>query len=146
MLRRSSIAGANQAFFHLPQLFLGGILTRYHIGVDIGGTFTDCAVMDDTGKIVTIAKSSTDHKNPENGVLNVLSAAAQNIGMTRPDLLKNCRFLIHGCTVATNAMVERNGVPTALITTKGHEDAIYIGKVIQKVAGLSNKRSSTNPI
>lgn len=114
-------------------------MTRYHIGVDIGGTFTDCAVMDDTGKIVTIAKSSTDHKNPENGVLNVLSAAAQNIGMTRPDLLKNCRFLIHGCTVATNAMVERNGVPTALITTKGHEDAIYIGKVIQKVAGLSEQ-------
>lgn len=92
--------------------------------------------MDDTGKIVTIAKSSTDHKNPENGVLNVLTRAAQNMGTSRPELLEQCRFLIHGCTVATNAMVERNGVSTALLTTKGHEDAIYIGKVIQKVAGL----------
>ena len=63
-------------------------MTEFHIGVDIGGTFTDCAVMDDTGKIVTIAKSSTDHKNPENGVLNVLTRAAQNMGTSRPELLE----------------------------------------------------------
>lgn len=115
------------------------ILKKYHIGVDIGGTFTDCAIMDDIGTVVTIAKYSTDHKNPERGVLSVLSVAAENIGISRAELLGQCRFLIHGCTVATNAMVERNGVATALLTTKGHEDAIYIGKVIQKVAGLSEQ-------
>lgn len=112
---------------------------RYQIGIDIGGTFTDCAVMDEAGEMVTIAKSPTHRVNPERGVLNVLTLAAENLGMSRSELLTRCRFLIHGCTVATNTMVERNGAPSALFTTKGHEDAIFVGKVIQKAAGLSEQ-------
>src|ERR1700722_19487950 len=106
----------------------------YYIGIDIGGTFTDCAVLDDGGSIVSIAKSPTRRGEPDRGVLEAVEAAARRMTMSVGDLLRECRFFIHGCTVATNAIVERKGVRTGLITTRGHEDAIFIGKGSQKVA------------
>ncbi len=111
----------------------------YYIGIDIGGTFTDCAVLDDTGRIVTIAKSPTRKDDPDEGVINAVTAAARRMNIEPGALLKDCRFFIHGCTVATNAIVERKGVLTALVTTRGHEDAIFIGKASQKVAGRSER-------
>ena len=111
----------------------------YYIGIDIGGTFTDCAVLDDAGRIVTIAKSPTRRGDPDEGVIDAVTAAARRMKIEPGALLKDCRFFIHGCTVATNAMVERKGVRTALVTTRGHEDAIFIGKASQKVAGRSER-------
>ncbi len=112
---------------------------NYYIGIDIGGTFTDCAVLDDAGRIVTIAKSPTRRGDPDQGVIDAVTAAARRMNIEPGALLKDCRFFIHGCTVATNAMVERKGVRTALVTTRGHEDAIFIGKASQKVAGRSER-------
>lgn len=114
-------------------------MTKYYVGIDIGGTFTDCAVLDENGHIATIAKSLSQRQDPGLGVLDVLSIAARQLGQTRQEFLTSCRFILHGCTVATNAMVERRGVKTGLITTAGHEDAIFIGKVLQKAAGLSER-------
>jgi N-methylhydantoinase A len=111
----------------------------YYIGIDIGGTFTDCAVLDDAGRIVTIAKSPTCRGDPDEGVIDAVTAAARRMKIEPGALLKDCRFFIHGCTVATNAIVERKGVRTALVTTRGHEDAIFIGKASQKVAGRSER-------
>ena len=111
-------------------------MTTY-IGIDIGGTFTDCAVLDGEGRILTIAKSPTRRGEPDRGVVEAVAAAARRLGIGLEDLLADCRFLIHGCTVATNAIVERRGVRTALITTRGHEEAIFIGKASQKIAGLT---------
>lgn len=111
----------------------------FFIGIDIGGTFTDCAVLDDAGRIVTIAKSPTRRNDPDRGVLEAVAAVARNIDIEPQQLLAQCRFFIHGCTVATNAIVERKGVRTALLTTRGHEDAIFIGKASQKVAGRSER-------
>ncbi len=109
----------------------------YYIAIDVGGTFTDCAVLNDTGKIVSIAKSPTHRTEPDRGVIEAVEAVARRMKITLSELLQNCRFFIHGCTIATNAIVERKGVETALITTRGHEDAIFIGKGSQKIAGLS---------
>lgn len=109
------------------------------VGIDIGGTFTDCAVLDEDGTVVTIAKSPTRRDDPVTGVMGAIAAAAANMDLDQTGLLSKCRFLIHGCTVATNAVVERSGVPTGLITTRGHEDALFIGKVMQKVAGSSER-------
>ena len=114
-------------------------MIQYYIGIDIGGTFTDCAVLDDGGRIVTIAKAPSRRDDPAEGVMNAIAAAAARMGSETASLLANCRFCIHGCTVATNAMVERNGVRTGLITTRGHEDSIFIGKIVQKVAGQSER-------
>jgi N-methylhydantoinase A len=111
----------------------------YHVAIDIGGTFTDCAMMDQHGQVVCIAKSPSTRADPSDGVLGALGVAAEQVGASLEQLLASTRLLIHGCTVATNAMIQRTGAPTGLITTRGHEDAILIGKVIQKVAGLSER-------
>ena len=111
----------------------------YFIGIDIGGTFTDCVVLDDAGRIATIAKSPTRRTDPDRGVMNAVAAAARRMKTEPAVLLGNCRFFVHGCTVATNAIVERKGVRTALLTTRGHEDAIFIGKASQKVMGRTER-------
>ena len=72
-------------------------------------------------------------------MLDAIRVAADSLETTLDGLLSGCRHLIHGCTIATNAVVERDGVTTGLITTRGHEDAIPIGKVMQKVAGQSER-------
>ena len=112
---------------------------EHYIGIDIGGTFTDCAVLDRDGRIVATAKAPSTREDPAEGVLDAIRVAADSLETTLDGLLSGCRHLIHGCTIATNAVVERNGVSTGLITTKGHEDAIPIGKVMQKVAGQSER-------
>ncbi len=112
---------------------------EHYIGIDIGGTFTDCAVLDRAGRIVATAKAPSTREDPAEGVLDAIRVAADSLETTLDGLLSGCRHLIHGCTIATNAVVERNGVSTGLITTKGHEDAIPIGKVMQKVAGQSER-------
>ena len=111
----------------------------YNIAVDVGGTFTDCAVVDTDGQIVTTAKSPSTPPDFSQGVIGSLDVAADSLDLTTRDLLGQTELLIHGCTVATNAMIERAGVLTGLITTRGHEDSIFIGKVAQKVAGLSER-------
>lgn len=112
---------------------------EHYIGIDIGGTFTDCAVLDGEGRIVATAKAPSTRDDPAQGVLDAIRVAADSLDTTLNGLLSGCRHLIHGCTIATNAVVERNGVTTGLIATRGHEDAIPIGKVMQKVAGQSER-------
>jgi N-methylhydantoinase A len=112
----------------------------YHVAIDIGGTFTDCAVIDADGRVACVAKSPTTRADPTRGVLDVLAVVAEQLGLPLEAFLRQTALLIHGCTVATNAMLERAGAPTGLITTRGHEDALLIGKVAQKVAGLSERQ------
>ncbi len=88
----------------------------FRVGVDTGGTFTDFLILHE-GKVTTHKVLSTP-KNPAEAVLSGMSDA----GITGK---KN---VIHGSTVATNALLERKGVRTALITTKGFEDVLEIGR------------------
>lgn len=111
----------------------------YHVAVDIGGTFTDCAVLDAQGRIAAIAKSFSTPPDFSQGVIAVLELAAESLGLSGPGLLAQTALFIHGCTVATNAMIERTGARTGVLTTRGHEDALFIGNVFQKVAGLSER-------
>jgi N-methylhydantoinase A/oxoprolinase/acetone carboxylase beta subunit len=110
----------------------------HRIGVDIGGTFTDCVVVDAAGRR-TIAKSRTTPGELELGVLDALAQAAAQLDLTRPQLLSQTDQLVHGTTQATNAVLTRTGSPTGLITTRGHEDALLIGKLYSKVAGLAER-------
>ncbi len=110
-----------------------------YVGIDIGGTFTDCAIIDDRGEIVTIAKVPSYPEDPSQAVISVLEVAAGNLKMVIGDFIAQAQVVMHGCTVATNAMVERKGAKSGLLTTRGHEDAIFIGRVTQKVAGLSER-------
>lgn len=125
---------------------------RFRIGVDIGGTFTDCVVVDEAGGRST-AKALTTPGVLEEGVLAALAHNAEQLDLTRRELLAAADLFVHGTTQATNALLTRTGAPTGLITTKGHEDAIVIGRVYAKMAGLverdlvhSSRLSKPEPI
>jgi N-methylhydantoinase A len=108
----------------------------YVIAVDSGGTFSDCVVLDADGGIVR-AKSPSTPPAFEEGVLGAVGEAAGRLGMPIEQLLAQTDIFAHGTTVATNILITRTGARTALVTTRGHEDAIIIGRTVQKVAGLS---------
>ncbi|HZQ07788.1 MAG TPA: hydantoinase/oxoprolinase family protein [Anaerolineae bacterium] len=108
----------------------------YIIAVDSGGTFADCIVVDDAGR-VTAAKASSTPDDYSRGVLESVARAAERLGLTLQQLLADATLFAHGTTVATNALLTRSGSKTGLVTTRGHEDALIIGRTVQKVAGLS---------
>jgi len=97
---------------------------RGRLGVDIGGTFTDLVWVDDATGEVRVGKLLTTPKDPaqavEQGVLRLLEEAGA--------LPEAVRALIHGTTLATNALIERKGARTGLLTTAGFRDALEIGR------------------
>ena len=94
------------------------------LGVDTGGTFTDLCMVDEAGGKVRVAKVSSTPHDPAEAVINGINQLAEQ-GELTPGRIS---FLIHGTTVATNALLESKGAPTALITTEGFEDVLLIGR------------------
>src|SRR5947208_5976247 len=95
------------------------------VGVDIGGTFTDCVVLDRAGTI-TATKSASTPENFAEGMLATMRMAAERLGMSFEEFCRDVAVLTHGTTVGTNALIQRKGARVGLITTRGHEDAIHI--------------------
>lgn len=112
------------------------------ISVDIGGTFTDCIVMEDVGGIIVSTKALTTPRDPSVGVIDALEIAASLLNVSIEQLLKRTVSFIHGTTVGTNALTTRKGARTGLLTTRGHEHALLIGRVRQKVTGLSEREKT----
>ncbi len=97
----------------------------YRVCVDIGGTFTDCVVSDEQGNLRQFKAPSTPKDGHfEQGVMDSLREAAEGYGMTPDKFISQVELLVHGCTVATNAVVTRSLAKTAMITTKGFRDII----------------------
>ncbi|HXZ51535.1 MAG TPA: hydantoinase/oxoprolinase family protein, partial [Burkholderiales bacterium] len=97
----------------------------YLVGVDIGGTFTDCVALDRKGRI-TATKSPSTPGNFAEGMLAALQLAAARLGLEFREFCAQIEVLTHGTTVGTNALIQRKGAKTGLLTTRGHEDAIHI--------------------
>src|SRR5215472_10834725 len=95
----------------------------YRIGTDVGGTFTDLVAVDDLGK-TTLAKVPSTPADPSIGVLDGLQLVADELGVERVALLAGTDRIVHGTTVATNALIERRGAKVGLLTTEGHRDVI----------------------
>lgn len=95
----------------------------YTIGIDVGGTFTDLVVVGPDRKAV-FAKSPSTPSDQSIGVMTGLGELALKLGLERSELLTNTTRLVHGTTVATNALLERKGAKVALLTTEGHRDVI----------------------
>src|SRR5262245_31888683 len=95
----------------------------YRIGIDIGGTFTDLAAVDGDGRVV-IAKCASTPADPSDGLLEGLTLLAAELGLDRAGLLDRTESIVHGTTVATNALLERKGAKVGLLTTRGHRDVI----------------------
>ena len=92
------------------------------MAVDVGGTFTDVA-LEYAGTQVT-TKVLTTPASPELGVLNGIKKALDESGLTPSDI----DILIHGTTLATNALIERKGAKVALITTEGLRDSVEMAQ------------------
>src|SRR5438552_1618747 len=97
----------------------------YLVGIDIGGTFTDCAIVDRAGKLLTTKVPSTP-PDFARGMMDALGAGAEALGMPLARFCRDIAFLSHGTTVGTNTISRKRGAKVGLITTKGHEDAIHI--------------------
>ena len=93
------------------------------IGVDVGGTFTDLVGVDDAGR-VTLAKSTSTPADPSIGVMDGLTLLATELGTDLGGLLADTGLVVHGTTVATNALLERKGAKVGMLTTAGHRDVI----------------------
>ncbi len=93
------------------------------IGVDIGGTFTDVVLVDETNGAIFSAKVLTTPDRPAEAVL---SAIAQVLAAANSDHGR-VRTVVHGTTLATNAIIERKGARTALLTTRGFRDTLETG-------------------
>lgn len=108
---------------------------KYYCGVDTGGTFTDCAVIDETGK-TTIAKRPSTPEDYSIGLFAALEACAERIGIDLKSLMKNTEHLFLGTTVGTNALLQMKGAKTGLLTTRGHKDSLFIMRSAGRSVGL----------
>jgi N-methylhydantoinase A len=99
------------------------------VAVDIGGTFTDVVVFDEAERDLSLAKTLSTPAELARGVLDGLTKAAVRF--------EQMTTLIHGSTVVVNAIIERKGAKTALVTTKGFRDVYEIGRI--------NRPESFNP-
>jgi N-methylhydantoinase A len=96
-------------------------VSAIRLAADIGGTFTDLALEAD-GRLYTL-KLLTTHHAPEQAVLEGAETVLAQAGLQRGDV----KLFVHGTTLATNAMIERRGAPTALLTTEGFRDTLELG-------------------
>jgi N-methylhydantoinase A len=92
----------------------------YRLGVDIGGTFTDFALLDEASGEISIFKTPSTPRNPADSIFEGIKSFGEKTG--------EITHFIHGTTVGTNAVLEHKGARTALITTKGLKDVIEIGR------------------
>lgn len=113
-------------------------MSSYLCGLDIGGTFTDCVLIDESGTL-TIAKAPSTPGNFAEGVMEAVTRAAAKVGLALPDLLDAISVLAHGTTVGTNAVIQRRGAKVGLITTKGHNDVIHIMRGSRGLSGQDIK-------
>jgi N-methylhydantoinase A len=95
----------------------------FTIGIDVGGTYTDLVAIDESGHTV-FAKSPSTPADQSVGVMAGLEELARRLKLTRAEMLEVTDRIVHGTTVATNALLERKGARTALLTTEGHRDVI----------------------
>jgi len=95
----------------------------WRIGIDVGGTFTDLAAVDETGRVV-IAKCASTPRDQSEGLMEGLGLLAAECGTDLAGLLARTERIVHGTTVATNALLERKGATVGLLTTEGHRDVI----------------------
>jgi N-methylhydantoinase A len=98
-------------------------LSKLIVGIDVGGTFTDLVAIDAAGRSV-FAKSPSTPQDQSIGVMAGLEELARRLGLSRSQMLASTQRLVHGTTVATNALLERKGAKVALLTTEGHRDIV----------------------
>src|SRR2546422_6299344 len=91
------------------------------VGVDVGGTFTDLVAVDEDGEI-DVRKVVTTPEDPSVGMFRAIETAGRGEGGRATAI----ELLVHGTTIATNALLERRGARVVLVTTRGFEDLLWL--------------------
>ncbi|GLV24678.1 hydantoinase/oxoprolinase family protein [Sphingobium sp. TomTYG45] len=108
------------------------------VGIDVGGTFTDLYFMDEANGTDLVLKVPSTPQDPSRGVVDALAEAGLDP--------KKLDAILHGTTIATNAVIERRGASTALVTTKGFRDVLELGRRDrQRVYGLTGEHRPLVP-
>jgi N-methylhydantoinase A len=101
--------------------------TKYHVGIDIGGTFTDLVLSDHEGNVHR-AKALTTHGRYTEGIINALTKVSKKLNTEIENLLSKTELFINGTTIVTNAIAELKGDTVGLITTRGFKDTMRIAR------------------
>jgi N-methylhydantoinase A len=102
------------------------------IGIDVGGTFTDATLIDGGSGGLFSAKAFTTPADRSQGVIEAIEAVLAEAGIARAGV----RDIVHGSTTGTNALIERTGARTGLLTTAGFRDVLEIGRVMRPMEGI----------
>ena len=106
--------------------------SRYRIGVDVGGTFTDCVLLRPDGSIL-LEKTPTTPDDQSDGVLAGIARLADAEDLRDVTaLLGRCESIVHGTTAADNTMIEMSGAPTGLLVTEGFRDEIEMRRCFKE--------------
>ena len=109
------------------------------IGIDIGGTFTDLQILDEATGALDSLKTPTTPEDPSAGLMAGIDEAARRFGFAIADI----RFLLHGTTIATNAVLERKLARGVLLSTEGFTDVLEIGRHARRdIYGLKPHREN----
>jgi len=107
-------------------------MAKKRVCIDVGGTFTDCLVMDETGLLQKF-KAATTPSDPSIGLMDAMKKAARFYGADLGEFLGQVEVLVHGTTLATNILLTGRGAKAGMITTKGFRDSIEIRRGIKPV-------------
>ena len=107
------------------------IKTGSLIGIDVGGTFTDCVLVQADGGTV-VEKTFTTPEDPSKGVLEGLEKLASKAGLPIRDFLAAVIRIVHGTTITTNAVLTGRGAKTGFITTEGFRDVLLMRRGVRE--------------
>ncbi len=113
---------------------------KFHVGTDVGGTFTDLWVLASDHRTKVFKSPSTG--DIITGILNVVRLAAEAFELTLPEFCEAIERFGHGSTVGLNALLTSKTARTAIITTRGFADTLEIGRLKRQVAGLNEQEVS----
>jgi N-methylhydantoinase A len=100
--------------------------TRFRLGIDAGGTFTDFVIANRATGEVKLFKTLSSHADPTKAIADGLQLIAEDFGVPAAAIVADCDLCINGTTVGLNALITHRGGKTGLICTAGHEDSIEI--------------------
>ncbi len=118
------------------------ITMKHKLGIDVGGTFTDFILISETGQ-TTVHKTLSTPEDPSIGVIAGIHEIADILNQTLDQLVQSIETIVHGTTVATNALLTLKGAKTALVTTKGVRDALEMRRGIREEQYNNHYRNVT---
>ena len=102
--------------------------------IDVGGTFTDCLVLEETGQLQRF-KAATTPEDPTGGFFDAVGKAAKHYGQTLERFLGEVEQVVHGTTLGTNILITERGAKVGMITTKGFRDIVEMRRGIRNLHG-----------